>query len=83
MNASAVLGNAVGLYQTGMTYLHKGPEADNLKTAHKYFNLASARGHALAKEALQSLTEQLSTRDLAQAQEEARAYTAEPRKGAQ
>lgn len=80
---SAALGNAVGLYQTGMSYLHKGPDADNLKTAHKYFNLASARGHTLAKEALQSLTEQLSAQDLAQAQEAAQAFTAEPQKGAQ
>ncbi len=80
---SAALGNAVGLYQTGMSYLHKSPEADNLKTAHKYFNLASARGHTLAKEALQSLTEQLSAQDLAQAQEAARAFIAETQKGAQ
>ncbi len=73
---SSALGNAAGLYQMGLFHLHDGSTPENLVAAHKYFNLASARGHAGASDALRNLTGQLSARDVEQAQTDARAFKA-------
>ncbi|MCZ7488597.1 tetratricopeptide repeat protein [Rhizobium rhizogenes] len=73
---SSALGNAAGLYQMGLFHLHDGGKPENLVAAHKYFNLASTRGHSGARDALRNLTRQLSARDVERAQSDARAFRA-------
>lgn len=73
---SSALGNAAGLYQMGLFHLHDGSKPENLVAAHKYFNLASARGHARASDALRNLTRQMPDRDVEQAQHDARTFKA-------
>jgi hypothetical protein len=73
---SSALGNAAGLYQMGLFHLHDGSKPENLVAAHKYFNLASARGHAGASDALRNLTRQMPARDVERAQNDARDFSA-------
>lgn len=74
---SAALGNAVGLFQTGLYALHDGGTRENLRLAHRYFNLASARGHPEAGRVLAEITAQLSEEDRQIAQSQARDFRAQ------
>ena len=74
---SAARGNAVGLYETGLSFLHEGARSENLRSAHKYFNLAAARGHAKAAEVLQALTAVMTPQDVQTAQAAARDFQPE------
>ncbi|CUX53199.1 sel1 repeat family protein [Rhizobium oryzihabitans] len=74
---SAALGNAVGLFQTGLYALHDGGTRENLRLAHRYFNLASARGHPEARRVLTEITAQLSEEDRLIAQSQARDFRAQ------
>lgn len=73
---SADFGNAVGLFETGAFILQDGAEPEHLRAAHMHFNLASARGHPGAAEALQELTALMTLEDINQAQEAAKAFKA-------
>jgi TPR repeat protein len=74
---SAALGNAVGLFQTGLYALHDGDTRENLRLAHRYFNLASARGHPEAGRVLAEISAQLSEEDRMIAQSQARDFRAQ------
>lgn len=71
---SARFGNAVGLFESGLSYLHAGRKPENLRTAHKFFNLSAMRGHPKAAEALKELTAAMSPDDVAAAQADARNF---------
>ncbi len=73
---SAEFGNAVGLFESGLFQLEQGDDVANRIAAHRLFNLAAARGHPRALEALRELTVVMTSDDLRQAQEEARAFVA-------
>lgn len=73
---SAALGNAVGLYETGLAALHAGSAREHLIAAHKYFNLAAARGHPGASQALADVAPFMTPADVLQAQAEAKAFRA-------
>lgn len=74
---SATLGNAIGLFQTGLYALHDGGTRENLRLAHLYFNLASARGHPEASRVLTEISAQLSEEDRLIAQSQARDFRAQ------
>jgi uncharacterized protein len=78
---SAAFGNAVGLFETARMILAEGTDEegtgpDRLVEAHTYLNLASARSHPNAPEALQELTALMPLADVALAQQKARAFVA-------
>lgn len=80
---SAAFGNAVGLFETARMILEDGTEPAQLVEAHMYLNLASARLHPNAPQAIQELTPLMAPEDVALAQEKARAFVAKPAKDAQ
>lgn len=65
---SASFGNAVGLYETARMILEDGTDPAHMVEAHMYLNLASARMHPNAPQALQELTALMSLDDVAKAQ---------------
>lgn len=73
---SAALGNAVGLFETARLVLEESTEPAHQIEAHAYLNLASARSHPNAPEALQELTALMAQEDIALAQAKARAFVA-------
>lgn len=71
---SAAKGNPVGLFELGQL-----AEADkDLVKAHVDYNLASARNHPRAAEALQRVSAQMPPTDVIKAQSEARSWKAAP-----
>lgn len=73
---SAAFGNAVGLYETAGFILQEATDAEHQIEAHMYLNLASARAHPNAPEALAELTALMTLKDIAIAQERARSFVA-------
>ncbi|AQZ50953.1 Putative beta-lactamase HcpC precursor [Martelella mediterranea DSM 17316] len=74
---SAALGNAVGLFEMARITLRDATQEthDSVRIdAHVYLNLAGARGHPGAGEALQALTATMDADDIARAQEKARNF---------
>jgi TPR repeat protein len=69
--ASGVV-NAEALYDLGLKFsAGKGVDA-NLVEAHKWFNIASMRGNAQAREYRMELAEEMTTEEIAEAQRQAR-----------
>jgi TPR repeat protein len=72
-------GNPVGLYEMGALYESGAAGgAPDLAKAHLYYNLASARHHPQASEALQRVSAALPPEAVEKAQAEARAWKAVP-----
>jgi TPR repeat protein len=73
-NRAATQGNPYALYQVGLRYKDgDGVEKDSVQ-AHKYLNISLANGYQAAMQDLQSLTEQLTRKQLLKAQKEAKSW---------
>jgi len=72
--ADAVRGNANALYELGVAYsTGSGVEVD-LVEAHKWFNLAALNGNPRGQEARAEIADEMSVREIAEAQRQARAW---------
>ncbi|HST36268.1 MAG TPA: SEL1-like repeat protein [Allosphingosinicella sp.] len=76
--ADAVQGDIQALYELGVAYStgSGGVEIDCIE-AHKWFNLAALNGSALAQEARADIAEDMTAREIAAAQRQARAWLAD------
>ena len=76
--ADAAMGDIQALYELGVAYSTGtgGVEIDVIE-AHKWFNLAALNGSALAQEARADIAEEMTAREIAAAQRQARAWLAE------
>lgn len=74
---SASFGNAVGLFETARMILEAGTDPARMIEAHMYLNLAAARSHPNAPQALGELTALMSPADVVAAQDKARAFVAQ------
>lgn len=74
----AAAGNVQALYELGVAYsTGSGGVAVDLVEAHKWFNLAALNGSTLAQECRAEIAEDMSAREIAEAQRQARAWLAE------
>jgi len=73
--ADAAGGNIQALYELGIAYSTGtgGVEVDLIE-AHKWFNLAALNGSAAAQECRADISEDMSAREIAEAQRQARAW---------
>ena len=71
----AAMGDVQALYELGVAYStgSHGIEVD-LVEAHKWFNLAALNGSAQAQECRADIAEEMSAREIAEAQRQARAW---------
>jgi uncharacterized protein len=76
--AEAAAGKVQALYELGVAYStgSGGVEMD-LVEAHKWFNLAALNGSAKAQECRAEIAEEMSAREIAEAQRQARAWLSE------
>ena len=76
--ADAAAGKVQALYELGVAYStgSGGVEVD-LVEAHKWFNLAALNGNELAQECRAEISEDMSAREIAEAQRQARAWLTE------
>jgi TPR repeat protein len=76
--AEAAQGNVQALYELGVAYSTgtHGIEVD-LVEAHKWFNLAALNGSREAQQCRAEIAEEMSAREIAEAQRQARAWLAE------
>ncbi|WP_129792044.1 SEL1-like repeat protein [Sphingosinicella sp. CPCC 101087] len=76
--ADAVAGNVQALYELGVAYStgSGGVEVD-LVEAHKWFNLAALNGSLEAQSWRADIAEEMSAREIAEAQRQARAWLAD------
>ena len=76
--ADAAEGDAEALYELGIAYSTgiNGVEVDLIE-AHKWFNLAALNGSVLGQECRADIAEEMSTREIAEAQRQARAWLAQ------
>jgi uncharacterized protein len=76
--AEAAHGNADSLYQLGVAYSTGMGGLDvDLIEAHKWFNLAALNGSAIGQECRAEIAEEMTAREIAEAQRQARAWLAE------
>ena len=75
--ADAAQGDADALYELGVAYSTGtgGTEVD-LVEAHKWFNLAALNGSSEAQSCRAEISEEMSAREIAEAQRQARAWLA-------
>lgn len=75
--ADATRGDVEALYELGVAYSagSDGVELD-LVEAHKYFNLAALSGSGLAQQCRAEIAEEMTAREIAEAQRGARAWLA-------
>ena len=67
-------GGADALFELGMLYA-TGRDVDvDLVTAHKWFNLAAARGNVSARDYRMELSQEMSAEEIAEAQRQAREW---------
>jgi TPR repeat protein len=73
--ADAAHGDANALYELGVAYSTgtSGIEVD-LVEAHKWFNLAALNGSALGQQCRADISEEMTAREIAEAQRQARAW---------
>jgi TPR repeat protein len=71
----AALGDTGALYELGLAYSSgtNGVELD-LVQAHKWFNLAALRGDERSQECRHDISEEMTAREIAEAQRQARAW---------
>ena len=76
--ADAAAGKVQALYELGVAYStgSGGVEVD-LVEAHKWFNLAALNGDERSQECRAEIAEEMSAREIAEAQREARGWLAE------
>ena len=76
--ADAASGDVQALYELGIAYsTGSGGIAVDLVEAHKWFNLAALNGSTLAQECRAEIADDMSAREIAEAQRQARAWLAE------
>jgi uncharacterized protein len=76
--ADAASGDVQALYELGIAYsTGSGGVGVDLVEAHKWFNLAALNGSSLAQECRADISEDMSAREIAEAQRQARAWLAE------
>ena len=76
--AKAVTGDVKALYELGVAYsTGSNGVAVDLIEAHKWFNLAALNGSLAAQECRADIAEEMSAREIAEAQRQARAWLAE------
>jgi hypothetical protein len=73
--ADAAMGDIQALYELGVAYSTGtgGVETDFIE-AHKWFNLAALNGNTAAQECRADIAEDMSAREIAEAQRQARAW---------
>jgi uncharacterized protein len=76
--ADAAMGDVRALYELGVAYSTGtgGVEVDFIE-AHKWFNLAALNGSAQAQECRADIAEDMTAREIADAQRQARAWLAD------
>lgn len=73
--ADAAGGDAKALFELGIAYSSgSGGIAVDLVQAHKWFNLAAVWGDARAQECRAEISEEMTAREIAEAQRQARAW---------
>jgi len=76
--AEAAAGDVQALYELGVAYsTGSGGIGVDLVEAHKWFNLAALNGSAQAQECRADIAEDMSAREIAEAQRQARAWLAD------
>jgi TPR repeat protein len=71
----AALGDTQALYELGLAYSSGTNGVDiDLVQAHKWFNLASLRGDERSQECRHDISEEMTAREVAEAQRQARAW---------
>ena len=76
--ADALAGDVQALYELGIAYsTGSGGVSVDLIEAHKWFNLAALNGSAEAQECRAEIAEDMTAREIAEAQRQARAWLAE------
>ena len=81
--ADAVAGDIAALFNLGVAYStgSNGVECDLIE-AHKWFNLAASRGHEDAAFCRADISDEMTAREIAEAQRRARRWLAEERRAA-
>lgn len=81
--AAAAQGDVAALFDLGVAYstASSGATSDFIE-AHKWFNLAAARGHEEAACSRADISEEMTAREIAEAQRRARQWLAEERERA-
>ncbi len=76
--ADAARGDADALYQLGVAYSTGtvGAEVDLIE-AHKWFNLAALNGSEIGQQCRAEIAEEMTAREIAEAQRQARAWLSE------
>ena len=76
--AEAAQGNSEALYELGVAYSTgtHGLEVDLIE-AHKWFNLAALNGNVRGQQCRAEIAEEMTAREIAEAQREARAWLTE------
>ncbi len=76
--AAAAAGDAQALYELGVAYSTgtHGLEVD-LVEAHKWFNLAALNGSEIGQQCRAEIAEEMTAREIAEAQRQARAWLSE------
>lgn len=73
--ASAARGNPNAAYELGMVYSSGADGMDvDLVQAHKWFNIAAMHGSSRAQECRAEIAEDMTAREIAEAQRQARAW---------
>ena len=76
--ADAARGDVQALYELGIAYSTGSGGVDvDLVEAHKWFNLAALNGSELAQECRADIAEDMTAREIAEAQRQARAWLAD------
>ncbi|HKT14513.1 MAG TPA: hypothetical protein VJR87_03820 [Allosphingosinicella sp.] len=80
--ADAARGNANALYELGVAYSTgiNGVDVDLIE-AHKWFNLAALNGSERAQESRAEIADEMSAREIAEAQRQARAWLVQTGQG--
>jgi TPR repeat protein len=74
----AAMGDVQALYELGVAYsTGSGGVAVDMIEAHKWFNLAALQGNQLAQECRADIAEDMTAREIAEAQRQARAWLAD------
>ena len=75
--ADAARGDVQALYELGVAYSTGSGVDVDLIEAHKWFNLAALNGSTLAQDCRADIAEEMSAREIAEAQRQARAWLAD------
>ena len=81
--AAAAAGETAALYDLGVIYSTGGHDTPcDLVEAHKWFNLAASKGHEEAGWCRADISEEMTAREIAEAQRQAREWLAAERRAA-